>query len=435
MKKSLRKSKLGKNTVLNLLTKASEAVLYFATDIMAANLLDEKTYGEWCFFYAIATMVFLAISFGINHSTRIKVARETENTDKQSAYIFAGFRLRITVSLIIFALILIAGCFFAPVLGYPQKYPHLKGMFIMGAVLCLMNSFSEFYKAVYIGMQKFEYVFYTGLLEFGGFFVFGIGLLAIFGNVYALEAGYITALGLVSVLGVCFLRKKQASKDRFSNERKEMRNEILSDALPFLITSCGTLVFAEIDTFMIGALSTAEDVGAYSIAKNLVSKSTHVNYAICMATMAALAYIGAGNLDQKKKLFKKLLKLNMAVAVFITAGLFLVGPFAIIILYKNAAAGTIIKYLSVYFFIYVVNSFFSIFLDYQGKVKIRSVVFLASMLFNVLLNGLLIPKWGAVGAAVATCISMMPYDLFIILYTMAIFRRLDRERMGMIKEK
>lgn len=49
MKKSLRKSKLGKNTVLNLLTKASEAVLYFATDIMAANLLDEKTYGEWCF--------------------------------------------------------------------------------------------------------------------------------------------------------------------------------------------------------------------------------------------------------------------------------------------------------------------------------------------------------------------------------------------------
>ena len=41
----MKKSKLGKNTILNLLTKASEAVLYFATDIMAANLLDEKTYG------------------------------------------------------------------------------------------------------------------------------------------------------------------------------------------------------------------------------------------------------------------------------------------------------------------------------------------------------------------------------------------------------
>lgn len=428
MKRNLRKSKLGKNTILNLLTKASEAVLYFATDIMAANLLDEKTYGEWCFFYAIATMVFLAISFGINHSTRIKVAREAENTDKQSAYIVTGFRLRIAVSLIIFGMIIIAGWFAAPVLGYPQKYPQLRGMFLMGAFLCLLNSFSEFYKAIYIGMQKFDYVFYTGLLEFGGFFVFGIGLLAFFKSVYALEVGYIAALGLVSVLGICFLWKKQAPKDRLRNEGMKMRNEILSDALPFLITSCGTLVFAEIDTFMIGALSTAEDVGAYSIAKNLVSKSTHVNYAICMATMTALAYIGVSDLERKKKLFHRLLKLNMAVAVTITAGLFFVGPYVIVVLYKNAAAGTMIKYLSIYFFIYVVNSFFSIFLDYQGKVKIRSIIFLVSMLFNVLLNGLLIPKWGAVGAAVATCVSMMPYDLFLILYTSQIFRKLTNRK-------
>lgn len=298
----------------------------------------------------------------------------------------------------------------------------------MGAFLCLLNSFSEFYKAIYIGMQKFDYVFYTGLLEFGGFFVFGIGLLAFFKSVYALEVGYIAALGLVSVLGICFLWKKQAPKDRLRNESMKMRNEILSDALPFLITSCGTLVFAEIDTFMIGALSTAEDVGAYSIAKNLVSKSTHVNYAICMATMAALAYIGVSDLERKKKLFHRLLKLNMAVAVTITAGLFFVGPYVIVVLYKNAAAGTMIKYLSIYFFIYVVNSFFSIFLDYQGKVKIRSIIFLVSMLFNVLLNGLLIPKWGAVGAAVATCVSMMPYDLFLILYTSAIFRKLTNRK-------
>jgi len=435
MKKSLRKSKLGKNTVLNLLTKASEAVLYFATDIMAANLLDEKTYGEWCFFYAIATMVFLAISFGVNHSTRIKVAREAEDVDKQSAYIFSGLQLRITVSFFIFCLIIIAGWGISPVLGYPQKYPHLRGMFVMGAFLCLLNSFSEFYKAIYIGMQKFDYVFYTGILEFGGFFVFGIGLLALFKSVYAFEAGYVAAFVLVSVLGVYFLRKIQAPKDMLLNEGKGMRNEILSDALPFLITSCGTLVFAEIDTFMIGALSTAEDVGAYSIAKNLVSKSTHVNYAICMATMAALAYIGVNDLDRKKRLFKKLLKLNMAVAAAITAGLFFAGPFVIVTLYKNAAAATMIKYLAVYFLIYVVNSFFSIFLDYQGKVKIRSIVFLASMLFNVLLNGLLIPKWGAVGAAVATCISMMPYDFFLIIYTTAIFRRLSREYQSMIKEK
>lgn len=424
----MKNSKLGKNTILNLSTKAGEAVLYFATDIMAANILDEKTYGEWCFFYAIATMVFLAISFGVNHSTRIKVAREAENVDRQSAYIFVGLGLRIIVSLIIFCLIMVAGWVMSPVLGYPQKYPELRGMFILGAVLCLFNSFSEFYKAIYIGMQKFDYVLYTGILEFGGFFVFGIGLLAIFKSVYAFETGYIIALALVSVLGVYFLRKKQYPKDRFLDEKKKMRDEILSDALPFLITSCGTLVFAEVDTFMIGALSTAKEVGAYSIAKNLVSKSTHVNYAICMATMAALAYINGNNLSEKKKLFRKLLKLNMGVAFTIMAGLYLVGPFAIIILYKNAAAGVIIKYLSVYFLIYVINSFFSIFLDYQGKVKIRSTVFLISMLFNIMLNWLLIPNWGAIGAAVATCVSMMPYDLFLIIYTAAIFRKLGKEQ-------
>jgi O-antigen/teichoic acid export membrane protein len=53
--------------------------------------------------------------------------------------------------------------------------------------------------------------------------------------------------------------------------------------------------------------------------------------------------------------------------------------------------------------------FLNQFLDYQGLAKKRFFNSLISMVLNIILNMLLIPKYGAVGASIATSIAYTPY--------------------------
>lgn len=422
--------KLGQNTLFSLSAKAVAAVFYFITDIIIANILDKDTYGEWCFFYSIAAMLFLIIGFGINSSIRVKVARERESREKQNSCICIGLNFRFFIGAMAFLILCLVSAPLAYKLGYPIKYPDLKILILIGAFLCLANSFSEYYKAVYMGMEKFNYVFYLALAEYGGYFVFGLIFLYFSKSIYGLEIGYIFALLTVIFCGRIFYTKEFAKQGYGRSTgvfEKNIKKEVAIDAIPFLAAACGSLVFAEIDTFMLGTFSTPYEVGVYSIAKNLVNKVTNVNLAICAATMPPFANINKKNIANRRKLFNKILNVNTLIALVIMLVMATLGPIAISLLYGNAylEAGQILRWLLAYFFLYMIQLVFSSIMDYQGYIKLRSFLYFMSMGLNIILNYWWIPTCGAKGAALATCVSMIPYDAFMIVSVIKIFNKYE----------
>lgn len=431
MFKKVEGNKLGENTLFSLLAKAVAAVFYFITDIIIANVLDKDTYGEWCFFYSITAMLFLIIGFGINASIRVKVARERECRKKQNSCICIGLNFRCFIGIIAFLILCLVSRPLAYKLGYPMKYPELKMLILIGAFWCLANSFSEYYKAVYMGMEKFNYVFYLALAEYGGYFVFGLVFLYFSKNIYGLEIGYIVALLAVVFCGRLFYTReftKQGYGRSTDIFEKNIKKEVVKDAIPFLTAACGTLIFADIDTFMLGAFSVPYEVGVYSIAKNLINKVTHVNLAICAATMPTFAYINKKNVVDRQKLFNKILNANILIALAIMFVMGSLGPPAIVLLYGGAylEAGQILHWLLPYFFLYMIQLVFSTLMDYQGYIKLRSFFYFMAMGLNVILNYCWIPTYGARGAAIATSVSMIPYDVFMIVSVVKIFNKYKR---------
>lgn len=65
------------------------------------------------------------------------------------------------------------------------------------------------------------------------------------------------------------------------------------------------------------------------------------------------------------------------------------------------------------------------FLDYQGAAKKRAFNFSISILCDVLLNLYLIPRYGAIGAAVATTVSYIPYLVLNMLEVRRLFNRVE----------
>ena len=68
-----------------------------------------------------------------------------------------------------------------------------------------------------------------------------------------------------------------------------------------------------------------------------------------------------------------------------------------------------LQILTFYIICFSFSIFLSSLLDYQGKAKKRAVNLSFTLIANIILNYILIPPYGAIGAAIATSTSYLPY--------------------------
>ena len=149
-----------------------------------------------------------------------------------------------------------------------------------------------------------------------------------------------------------------------------------------------------------------------------------MNLALSTSMMPVFANITVENVKAKKEQFKKVMFCNAAVTFGITIFLALLGNFAIRILYgeKYLFAAKVLYFLLPYYVMSSFSKFLVLFLDYQNKAKVRSIVFFMTIVFDIILNAVLIPGFGAVGASVATDLALTPYLVFLFLEAGIIFK-------------
>lgn len=416
------------DTILSLGSKAVGMILFMATDIMIARFLSTESYDEWSFFYAIITMCYWLVWFGINESVRVFVAKERKNIKRQNSNIRIGMKLRLLISglfLLLFTIASIVFIFVGP--SKNLRYPHLKELFVCGSLLCFANSLLEYFKAVFIGLVKFKNIFILTLAEFGGYFIFGVGCLVISKNIIGLGIGYIIAIWNAALIGSILLKKYlRESKCQYADSEyeKTIRWSIFKYAMPIFVVSIGSLLLTEMDSLMLGVMSETGEIGAYSIAKSLMGKLTHVNLAICTSTMTVFAVLTKENVNRMRKTFHKIMLGNVAVMLLICVAVLLFGPYVVRILYgvEYSKSGIVIIYLIPYYCGYAITIFMSALLDYQEKAKQRVPIYFAMILLNFILNMLFIPRYGAIGAAIATDFSLLPYLVGLIFLSQKVFK-------------
>ena len=188
---------------------------------------------------------------------------------------------------------------------------------------------------------------------------------------------------------------------------------ILKYSLPLFFISIGFAVSTEIDTIMIGMIVGQKEVGIYAVAKQIIIKLPQITMALAMGVMPLFAKINSENKEQIKKVFYKLLKLNSILFGIIILGIFLFSDYFIELFYGTdyIASALSLKILSIYLFCFSTSIVFNGFLDYQGKANKRALNVTVLIFLNIILNLILIPKYGSVGASIATSVSYLPYIL------------------------
>lgn len=388
-------------------------------DIFLARKLEVNKYAEWVFFFSTVTMLFFIGWLGINMASKVRVAQCTTKEDR-AACLTSAFIMRLLTSVLICPLIALVMSAFCDKLGYPVRYPDLKSLFFMSGLLIFFNSFTEFYKELLMGLENFKSLFFFTVFEYGGYLLFGVVWIFLYDSVLSVAIAYCCTGALIFILGFIMLHRQYgAMRSELYNTsiNKKMAKEIFRYALPLFLVGIGAVILIEIDIFMLGVLSDKSEVAVYNIAKGLNSKAAHVNYSIAVGAMTTFSIIEQADLDRKHSEFRKISGINYLVTALISLAMLSFMPFLIQEFYgkEYAAAGMILKILVPYYILYSLSTFFSTFMDFRGIARKRGLAYISVIVLDIVLNYLWIPHKGAVGAALATSVSLIPYTLFVII--------------------
>lgn len=379
-------------------------VFYFALNILLARRLGVKAFGTWSYFYSIISILLVFSYLGINPSIRVFLARFNK-TDLLGNVLKASLKLRFLFSIIIAVSFFIAHKQIAVFLNRPD----LKTLFLLASPLFILKGLTEYLKSVFQGLHRLKYHFMINFLEYGLKLLFVFLLFIYSANVLNVIYSFNLAFLLTSVIGLVllflkFYKRRQPSKKKF--EKK-----ILKYSFPLFLINLGFIVMTELDTTMLGFLSTDTEVGVFSVAKQVVTNLPHISLAIATGTMPIFAKLNNSNRRKLRKTFYKLLKYNTAIFGVITLGILTLGWYFIPLIFgaDYSKSTTILILLTPYMLLSSYSVFLSSLLDYQGLANKRAANLSIAAVLNLALNLLLIPSYGAGGAAVATSASYIPY--------------------------
>ena len=194
--------------------------------------------------------------------------------------------------------------------------------------------------------------------------------------------------------------------------------QILSTAFPLFLGASSLLIMTWVDTLMLGVYRSETEIGTY----NIIAKISQVPTIVLVAVNGILAPKIA-NLYNKGKI-------NDLQSVITNASkLILIGSapiFALLLVFHKFLFSffdsSLIESNSVLFYL-LVGQLFNVFagsvaiiLQMIGKQKIFSRIMLIALVINILLNFLLIKPFGINGAAIATSLSLIIWNVSCVVY-------------------
>jgi O-antigen/teichoic acid export membrane protein len=322
------------------------------------------------------------------------VKRISEGTD-QNEYFTAFFILRVlllSLSVVIFILI----------------SPYLTGLQENGLLYLLIIALiagtaasitgTNLYGTAQVGIMQVSNLMNTivkNLVQILAVFIgFSLG---------GMVAGFIAGTLMAIIINLKFIRL------HFSRCNRSHYTGLLSFSLWTFLSSGGALIFTYADTIIIGLFMTEADVGIYRVAFQLTSVASFIVLAFHTVLFPR---ISKWHTEKKFSLIEysiaKAVMYSLFIAIPITAGGIILSEKLLYYLYgASFVSGAPI--LVILLFVQIANIFMYLLtmcLNAMDMPKTSFYITAGSALVNIVLNILLIPRYGITGAAVASLVTI-----------------------------
>ena len=369
--------------------------------IYAARILGASEYGVLSYVLSLAGFFSVFADMGVNSILTRETAKKPEDAPVYFATSFwiKAAMLAVTVLLVIFV---------APHLSSIEA---AKAIIPFVALLAVFDGFREFSGSFLRGKQRMELEALITFVMNVSIAFFGFVILQTYPTAGALALTYALAAVAGTLAGGAVLRKEFGGI--FRNFRIDLILPTLKSALPLsLVTIIGFLML-QIDILMLGYFKEARDVGLYSAGQRIIQFFYIIPAILANAFFPLFARaVGEGNRALVRTLNERLLSLSFLLTVPAALGGALLGDQIISLFYGAEYLPGTLPFQILVFTIPVISmgtiiGNYILAHDEQKRLAPNTIIGATA---NVVLNVLLIPPYGIVGAAFATITAQLLYN-------------------------
>ena len=189
--------------------------------------------------------------------------------------------------------------------------------------------------------------------------------------------------------------------------------KMLSVALPMLMTGALFMVMGWTDTIMLGMWRTDAEVGVYNVAVRLAMVTSFSLMAVnSIAAPKFAEFWGRHDMEGLKRIAQQSTRLifwtsTPVLILYLLFPSFFMGIFG----EEFGQGGLALVILSIGQFVNAASGSVGYILQMTGKQNVLNNVVLCASFVNIVLNYILIPELGIYGAAVASCVAMVIFNL------------------------
>ena len=378
--------------------------------VLARFLLDPDGYGLLYFALSILGIASLLGTLGVPKSAARYVTEYSENDEAQVPNIVRRSLLYVVaLSTTAGAALALLGDRIARFVGEEPVAPLL----VVGGGYVLTRSVTLYSQLVLQGFNRVDWSAFVKTLDAVLRFAFVVGFVLLgFGAAGAL-AGYVVGYAVAGGIGLAIIYVK-FYRTFPTDEPMEpgLPRRIKEYSVPLTATQGANVLDKKIDTFLVGFFLTTTAVSFYTLAKQIsefvVTPVTALGFTVSPAYGEQKA---RDRIETASRLYEESMRHVLLLYIPGAVGLILVAEplIRLVIGPEYLGATPVLQVLSVFVVFKAINKITSNGLDFLGRARIRAISKSATSVANFLLNLLLIPTIGVVGAAVATVITYSIY--------------------------
>lgn len=384
-----------KNSIWLFSAEIVSKLLALGVQIAAARYLGEKGFGIFAFAFAATSILMILADSGINTLLTREISRQPDRTGN---YLGNAFVLKGGLSLIA-ALIL---------LGFPLA----TGMdattrlvvWAIGFAL-LINGYTDIYIAVFRAFEQMSLVSVLMMVQRGVFFILGLAVLSMGYKIVPFSIAFLFAACINLAIAQWQMRVRHGRK--IWEKEWNLIKEIFLSSLPIGGTILCTYIYFRIDSVMLYYLRGEAETGWYAAAFKLIEAVVLLIASFRVALFPLLSRTYGRQSDRFQRIWREAVRYLLMIGLPAAVGTAFLAPRLIEMFYGGAyeTSGPALRVLALVLPFLCLSDIASYLLvSADRSMKVLKIVG-AGAVFNIVLNFLLIPRWGLMGAAVATCLT------------------------------
>ncbi len=393
----------------------SSALLMF---LLASYLLDPDGYGTLYWVIGIMAMVQLVADLGIGKSAARYFSEYSEEDPRQIPHLITS---TITFKIVVISVVAYVFLLFHEQIAALLRDPSVAPFLVAGILYVVAYSFATFAQISFQGFNNLGYSAgvqaLSGVLRLAfavGFVLLGLGALGAF-------FGYVIGYAVAAVIGLTLLYTAYYTKyDPAPTYEAGLSRRLVEYSVPLTATRSANVIDKQVDTVLVGALLNPAAVAFYTLGKQIsdfvLSPAEALGFTISPNFGEQKA---AGQLEDARRIYETALENTMLLYIPAAVGLVIVADPFITMVFGTEYAGAVpvLQILAGFIVLQAVTNLTSDSLDYLGRARHRAIAKGGTSIANFVLNLILIPTIGVVGAALATVITHTVYvavNLYIV---------------------